>query len=408
MRSRVVRAAVLGLAAALLLGGCEFDGMSSLPVPFAAGTGSDSYRVTVEMAHVANLVVNSEVKVDDLTVGTVTGVRLVDWHAELTVDLEDTTTLPANAIARVGQKSLLGAQYLSLAAPDDGPPVGTLRPWDVVPLARTQRYPTTEEFLGALSAVLSGGGLNQVQSINAELNRALGGHEEDVRKLVDRLGDFVGTLNRQRDDIVALIDAMDRFSANLAAEREPLGRAIEDLGPGLAAIEQERPQFTAALAAVTKLSDTAARVVDANQKDLVANLRDLQPVLQGLADAGPDLPQALTIAVTFPFPVKTIPNFIKGDFANLYARLDVTLPTLDRLFLSGTPLQGVPTVLTQLLGGEPGRGGPVPVGAPQLGLPAPPYDQQFNEGDRVPEKQFSAPPEPGLGGLVGRVVGANP
>lgn len=406
--NRALRVAALAVTSMVLLAGCEFDGMSSLPVPFAAGTGSDAHRVTVEMADVANLVVNSEVKVDDLTVGTVTGVRFVDWHAELTVDLEESTSLPANAIARVGQKSLLGAQYLSLGAPDDGPPVGRLQPGDVVPLGRTQRYPTTEEFLGALSAVLSGGGLNQVQSINAELNRALGGHEQDVRSLVDRLGGFVGELNAQRDDIVALIDAMDRFGANLAAESEPLGRAIDDLGPGLAAIEEERPQFTAALAAVTRLSDTATRVVDANQEQLVANLRDLQPVLQGLADAGPDLPQALTIAVTFPFPVRTIPNFIRGDFANLWARLDVSLPTLDRLFLSGTPLQGVPSVLTQMLGGETGTAGPVPVPAPQLGLPGPTYDQQYDEGDRVPEKEFAAPPEPGVKGLVGRVVGANP
>jgi len=93
---------------------------------------------------VSNLVPNAEVKVNDVTVGSVVASEATDWHAHLTVALDGVTRLPANATARVGQKSLLGAEYLELSAPTDQPPIGQLRDGDAIPLSRTGKYPETE------------------------------------------------------------------------------------------------------------------------------------------------------------------------------------------------------------------------------------------------------------------------
>ncbi len=104
------------LAATVVLGGCEFKGLNSLPLPGTQGGGEGSYSVELEMPNVTTDQ-NSPVKVDDVTVGSVTDIELDGWHAKVTVSLNKDVVLPANVTAMIGQTSLLGSNHVELAAP---------------------------------------------------------------------------------------------------------------------------------------------------------------------------------------------------------------------------------------------------------------------------------------------------
>ena len=64
------------------LSGCgalrDFHGANSLPLPGTKGGGPGSYTVQAQMPDVQNLEGNSRVRVDDLTVGTVTKIDVRD------------------------------------------------------------------------------------------------------------------------------------------------------------------------------------------------------------------------------------------------------------------------------------------------------------------------------------------
>ena len=66
---------------------------------------------------VLDLVPQSSVKVNDVSVGKVTDVRLDGFTADVTVQLRRDTELPDNAVASIRQTSLLGEKFVSLAAP---------------------------------------------------------------------------------------------------------------------------------------------------------------------------------------------------------------------------------------------------------------------------------------------------
>ena len=85
--------------------------------------------------------------------------------------------MPANVHAAVGQKSLLGAEYIQLSPPSTGAN-GRLRKDAVIPLSRTNHYPGTEEVLAAVSLLLNNGGLSQLRTITTELDKALNGREQ--------------------------------------------------------------------------------------------------------------------------------------------------------------------------------------------------------------------------------------
>lgn len=336
---RLGRAAA-GLACAVMVGaavsGCQFTGFGAAPLPFTAGTGSGTYTVTAQVADVDNLSPNAEVMVNDITVGTVTSIKFSDWHADLTISLPKSVKLPANATATVGQKSLLGAEYVALAPPANAQPSGVLTQGDVIPLASSASYPSTEDVLASLSTFLNGGGLNQLSTITRELNATLNGHVQQARDLLANLQVFASTVNDQKSSIVSTLSSVNRLSAQIRSQNNTLTSAIDGIPGGLAVLNNDEGNLTQALSALSHLSTVADRVINENSANLLSNLHDLQPTLGQLVVSEHNLVRSLTAVATFPFPVPAVLHSTKGDYDNVYIVLDLTLPTLERAWLTGT------------------------------------------------------------------------
>lgn len=346
---RVALTAVLALAVAVALSACEFTGINNQPLPFTKGGDEEDLRITIYLENAVNLVPNSEVKVNDVTVGSVRKIEFDGWRAKLTVGIEDGTPVPANVDAKIGQKSLLGAEYLELEVPKGTKPAEEQIAADaVIPLERTGRYPETEEVLASAAALLNGGGLAQINTITKELNNAIGGREGDVRSLIDNLNTFVGTLDAQTSSITRAIKGLDRLSSTFADQRTTLATALEDLPGGIETLRDQRKQLTKALQAIERYSTTATRVIRRSKGDLVHTLRSVQPVLRELADSGDALTGALG-NISFPFPIEGSDKVFRGDYLNFFATIDLSIPTLERDFLAGTPLDGLLTGLTSTL-----------------------------------------------------------
>ncbi|MBH0781528.1 MCE family protein [Nocardia bovistercoris] len=396
---RRVGAFAVGVAVALSVSGCQWDGLNSLPMPGTVNTDG-GYSVRIQMPNVTTLTRNSPVRVDDVPVGTVTGIEVEGWHALVTVALAPQVKLPANAVAKIGQTSLLGSNHIELMPPTDTAPVGELRDGDVIPLDRAGAYPTTEQVLSSLSVVLNGGGLAQLETITRELNDALVGREDDIRDLLPQLAELTTGLDKQRGDIIAAMAGLDRLTGQFVAQSAVVERAIEQIHPALTVLADRTASITETITAVGALSDVASRIVDEGGENLKANLRSLGPVLRTLADTGTNLVESLKILPTFPFPMKNIGNAIKGDYMNLFITVDMTARRLDTNWLTGTPLGGrfggvegivgsfAPDTAAQ--GGNPATGPLLP--APAAGGPQP--------TPTIP----GLPPIPGLPAIPGLTV----
>lgn len=347
-RLRRTGALVWAVTGSLLLSGCEFNGWYDVPLPGGAADDGHAYHVTVEFRDVLDLVPQSAVKVGDVTVGAVEKVELDGWHARVRLRVAGSVKLPANAVADVRQTSLLGEKYVALSAPAGTTPVGRLHDGDRIPLSRSGRNPEVEEVLSALSALLNGGGVAQLKTITMELNKALDGRESRVRSLLTQLDTFIGGLDKQRGNIVRAIAAVDRLAQRLGAEKATIATAVETLPPALKVLADQRRDLTTMLTALGRLGTTGAKVVKASHDDTVADLELLRPILQQLDKAGDDLPGALELLTTYPFPRNAV-DAVKGDYVNLHITADLDLADLygnlaDQPGRSGTgtPKPGTP------------------------------------------------------------------
>jgi phospholipid/cholesterol/gamma-HCH transport system substrate-binding protein len=245
--------------AVILLGagtGCDLQ-PNSYTFPGQKAVGDDGYTVTVAFDKVENLVPNSNVQLDNVTIGTVTKIKVDDdWRARVTLRIAEDQRLPADARFAIGQKTLLGAQYVEVsttapaaAAAGAAKPASAayLEDGAAVPVAQTGTYPSTEHVLGAASLLLNNGGLSQLSTITGELSTALSGRVPQTRDLVDQLDQLLTVLDANRGDIVHALEALGRLSKNLKDNQAVIGSAIDRITPGLRALNEERDDLVRAI-----------------------------------------------------------------------------------------------------------------------------------------------------------------
>jgi phospholipid/cholesterol/gamma-HCH transport system substrate-binding protein len=317
--------------------GCaDWRGLNSLPLPGTQGSSPGSFEIQAQMPDVNNLQQNSRVRVADVTVGNVSKIQRQGWHALVTMRLNGDVDLPANAIAKLGQTSLLGSQHIELAPPKDAPPQGKLHNGSVISLENSDLYPTTEQTLAALSMVLNGGGVGQLQDITQAFSTAFRGREKDLRSLIVQLDRFTAYLNDQSGDIIAAAESLNRLVAQFAEKQPVLDRALETVPDALAVLNERRKDLVDAADQLGKFGAMVTDTVNQSKENVVKILRETGPVLESLANAGPSMTRALSGIATFPFPNETIEKWQRGDYANLTAIVDLTLSRIDAALFTGT------------------------------------------------------------------------
>ena len=361
LRQRASRMAALVCVGALTLTGCDFS-VYNLPLPGGADLGDDPYMVTVQFRDVLDLVPQSAVKVDDVTVGRVEEINLDGYTAEVKVLVRESVELPDNAVAQIRQTSLLGEKFVSLEPPAEGASTETLEHGDVIPLERSGRNPEVEEVLGAMSLLLNGGGVAQLKTISTELNDALEGREGNVRSVLDQLDTFMSQLDENKDAIVLAIESLNRLAVSLNEQKGAITLALEEMPEALASINRQRDDLVKMLGALSELSSVGTQVIRDSKAATIDSLEALAPTLTKLAEAGDSLPKALQVFLTYPFVDAVVGknpaqarNLHMGDYTNLSIQMDLdftgerdTLPVDPTEECANTPLdpvcQGLPDV----------------------------------------------------------------
>jgi len=346
------RRGLVFVLAVLVLASCDWRGIANMPLPVGRGTGSNHMTIYVQMPDTLALNTNSRVRVADVWVGTVRDIRLKNWVATLTLDVDPTVKLPANATAKIGQTSLLGTQHVELAAPKNPSP-RPLKSGDTIPLMNSSAYPTVERTLASVAVILTGGGIANLDVIQTEILNILDGHVDQVREFLSRLDTFVGELNHRRDDLTRAIDSTNQLLTIVANHNDTLDRVLTDIPPMIQHFADTRQLFADATESLGRFSDVANRVLSDTRPNLHQSLQSLQRPLEQLERAAPFVIGALKLGLTAPFDIDDVEKVIRGDYVNVSGALDLTLSTFDNTLLSGTGLSGALRALEQAWGRDP-------------------------------------------------------
>jgi phospholipid/cholesterol/gamma-HCH transport system substrate-binding protein len=318
------------LATVLALSGCSLltKGVYNTARPGGASVGSHPLKLSADFSNALDLVPQSSVKVDDVAVGRVTSITLSkdEKSAHVSFLVNGSVHLPVGTTARIETTSLLGEKYVALQRPTSPTSGQMLVSGDNLGQALTSQAAEVEQVLGALSMVLNGGDIGQFQEISRELQKISTGRTGQIRSALRQIDGFVSVLNSRRGAITSALDGLDGLSKTLDGQRDQIATALDGLSPGLKVLSDQRPQLVAMLSALNRLSTVTVRTLNHSQRDIVTDLKTLNPILTQLARSGADLPNALQILLTYPFPDSVL-GAIKGDYLNVFVLTNFrTLP----------------------------------------------------------------------------------
>ncbi|MGF7119790.1 MCE family protein [Rhodococcus sp. AG1013] len=324
-----MRAAAVAAGAcvvALTVSACGSGGIYSIPLPGGADIGSDPMRLKIEFDDVLDLVPQSTVKVDGVPVGRVENIEVASdgWTAQVDTLVNSSVNLPANAVAEVQQSNLLGEKFIAISAPTQNPSPERLASGATIPVDRTRHATDIEQVLGAMSLLLNGGGVAQLQPIISEMEKALDGRETKVRGLLEQANTLIAGLEEQRDSITTALDGLDTLSARVGDQTTKLEKILDELPQGVEILAEQRPQLVDMLGQVDRLGQVGADVINRSKDDLITDLRALRPTLQQLGEAAPDIITSAPLVPTFPFPDTIIPS-IHGGQANVFLSIDLQI-----------------------------------------------------------------------------------
>jgi phospholipid/cholesterol/gamma-HCH transport system substrate-binding protein len=342
VRARRSVRTVVGLVLAstvLVLAGCGSNGIQSIPLPGGVDTGDNARTYQIQFDDILDLVPQSMVKKDGIPVGRMESVEVPgdQWYAQVKISVKNEIDLSDKSTAAVQQTSLLGEKFIALSEPKDSEALPRQNPAQPIPLDRTRTATDIEQVLGALSMLLNGGGINQLEPIVTELNKALAGSTSQpcevapkgnscpvFRSLLEQTEGLITNLNRQRDDITTAIDGLARLSTRAADQKTQIDRILKELPAGVAVLEEQRPQFVDLLKKLDVLGQVGTDVLGKSRTALINDLKALRPVLTQLSKAAPDLITAAPLMLTHPFPDWLLPG-VHGDSTNLFMTLDLRL-----------------------------------------------------------------------------------
>lgn len=342
------------LSASLVLSSCGWRGVSNIPIPGGPGSGAGSYTVYVQIADTLAINGNSKVMVADVPVGLIRSIDLKNWVATLKLRLGKDVKLPRNSLAKIGQMSLLGSQHIALSAPPNPSPE-LLRDGDIIPLANSSAFPTTEQTLASISLLLRGGGVANLETLQNEVFNIFNGRAPQIRAFLGKLDTFTDQLNQQRDDITHAINSTNRLLTYVGGRTDVIDRALTDMPPLIKHFAEQKDLLINAADSLGRLSQVTDQYLAEARPNIHTDLVQLQCPLRELGKAGPYLTDALKLILTQPYNIDAVPKIFRGDYQNVSMTLDVTYSSVDNAFLTGTGLSGALRALEQSYGRDPAK-----------------------------------------------------
>jgi phospholipid/cholesterol/gamma-HCH transport system substrate-binding protein len=327
--SRRKAAVVAGAASALVLalGSC---GYSLQSLPKIGGVTGATYPVHAVFANVLNLPVDAQVRLGAEVVGEVGSISTQDFAADVNMSIKRGVELVQGTTAQVRFDNPLGEEYILLQSPANAATAAALRPGSLIPETDTSTAPSVEDTFGALSLVLNGGGLNQLQTIIYELNHTFNGNQPQIRSLLSTINGAVTTLAGGRVPVDNALAAISNLSQKLdghgGAGAATIGTGIDSIAPAIGELASENTNISDLLASLSNLGSVGTRVAQEAGQNSVDDVKDLLPVVDQLNSVsqqlGPD------IAELSRFESET-PKVAPGDYLQVSVVANVMLPSGD-------------------------------------------------------------------------------
>lgn len=243
----------------------------------------DSYSVEAAFTDATGVLVGDLVKVAGVDVGKVTGFRVEEGEAIITLQLKKDLDLPSNVGAEIRYRNLLGQRTVNLTRPEtesDEP----LEEGDLIPSSNTEPALDLSIVFNNLRPLIQSTNPEDINTVARAVVKIFEGREKDLAGVLGNVGELADTLSARDQRLARLVGDLDEVTEVLNSQSGNIKTSLRQFSTFLENLHEVSPT----LAAVVDQLEEAARkfggVVVRNRTNLDQELHDLTIVLDVVND----------------------------------------------------------------------------------------------------------------------------
>lgn len=291
-------------------------------------TGDDGCDVSADFPDSGGIFTGAEVTFRGVTVGSVGALHLQGRGIRVDLHLDNCSSpkIPANSIAVVANRSVVGEQYVNLVVPAETPPSASA----VVARSRigsmaTNKLPVaTQSLLINMDRFVNSLPLDDLRTVVSELGTAVNGRGSDLQNLLDASDALLATANDPSnvDATIALIDQSATVLQTQLDERQPLSSFTHSLNLLSQQLKASDPD-------IRRLLDNGPGDLATIQSFITNNRTDLGVTLANLVTIGDVLVRHLDgieeVLELYPALASLGPSIIKNEGGSYVGQLGLVL-----------------------------------------------------------------------------------
>lgn len=289
--------------------------------PLLARTTSTPTVITAQFEDSAGLYVGNAVAVLGMKVGKITAITTRDSYVEVTMELDQTTDVPASAEAVTVSTSLLTDRHIELTPPYRSGP--KLKNGDTLPLGRTRspvEFSRTLSMVDKLTRSLAGDGKGQGPL--AELvtigDKITTGSGPQLKSTLDELANALRLGSDHGAQTRANIEAIVTRLAELTQSAADNDSAIREFGSNVRQLStilaDEHLGSGSTGQQLNEVLDQATRLLTDNRDNLKNTVTDARTITGAIADYQRELAETLDLA---PLTADNVYNAIDTNAGSL-------------------------------------------------------------------------------------------
>jgi phospholipid/cholesterol/gamma-HCH transport system substrate-binding protein len=258
-----------------------------------------SYQVNAHFTDSGGIFAGAEVTYRGVGVGQVSDMTLTNDGVDVVLAIDNGhDTIPTDTIARVGNKSAVGEQYVDLEPRTDSAPY--LKNGSVINPADTRIPVSTTQILTSLDQLVNSVPQGNLTTVINSLGEAFGGTGADLGQIIDTSNAFIASANKNFDITTALIK-----------DGATVLQTQVDKGSDIVSFARNLSLFTGTLAgndtALRALIDNGSATANELRTFLAQNQVNLGSLINNLVTTGnvivKHLPGIRQILVLYPYLV---------------------------------------------------------------------------------------------------------
>lgn len=271
-------------------------------------------EIIASFEQVGDLVEAATVQSSDVKIGLITEIELdeSDWHAQVTMCLNEGEKIPADSEAIVRTTSLLGEKFVDLHPNSIGAPY--LEDGDILDVDQTSKATELEDVFASLAQILGTGNLEEINRFTAAQAKVLGENSTELREVLGRLHQFTDTLVSRKGDIASSLDSLDDVSRFALGNTATLQRFLDSFGEASGVLADQKEGLQQLLVSLDRFTEVAIRLLDATDEGLTDQFGKLRPVLRTVVANSGNLTRAIKTLATFS---DWFPETMPGDYLQL-------------------------------------------------------------------------------------------